>query len=275
MDMREAKELIRAGNLQKARDFLTQTLKKSPADVAARTLLFQVMLFYGEWEKAGRHCDMIAAQDEKAFFGVGMFKNLLQAEKERVEVMALSRRPSFLPKAPPYFEKYASALQSLADGDSHEAARFFGEIDADRSDITGTLNGVPFTGFKDTDAYLSGFLEVMVHERYLWIPFEAIRELAATEPESLFDLIWASCRITLRDGLTLNGYLPVLYPESGSAEDDRIKLGRLTDWRPLGGNFFRAVGQHVFDIGGRDVPLLEIREVLFDPHGPRDEEGRT
>jgi len=88
-------------------------------------------------------------------------------------------------------------------------------------------------------------------------------------------LIWAPCRITLWDGLTLNGYLPVLYPESGSVEDDRIKLGRLTDWRPLGGNFFRAVGQHVFDIGGRDVPLLEIREVLFTPDGLRDEEGRT
>lgn len=263
MHTKEAKSLIRSGKLREAREYLAQVVRKKPGDVAARTLLFQVLILHGEWEKAERHCDMISAQDEKAFFGVGVFKNLLQAEKERDAAIALSRRPAFLPEAPKYFEKYDAALRKLADGETEEAARLFDDIEAERPVIEGTLNGERFSGFRDTDACFVGFLEIMAHDRYVWIPFEAIRELIVTEPESLFDLIWVPGRITLWDGMTINAFLPVCYPGSGNAEDDRIKMGRLTDWAPLGHGLHRAAGQHVYEIGGKDVSLLEIREVLF------------
>jgi protein involved in temperature-dependent protein secretion len=61
----------------------------------------------------------------------------------------------------------------------------------------------------------------------------------------------------------MNCYLPVLYADSFLHEDDRVKLGRLTDWTSIGGPFAKGMGQHVFQVGEEDVGILEIREVLF------------
>jgi protein involved in temperature-dependent protein secretion len=55
----------------------------------------------------------------------------------------------------------------------------------------------------------------------------------------------------------------VTYTESFLHEDDRIKLGKMTDWTPLGGPFSKGSGQHVFQIGEEEIPILEIQEVLF------------
>ena len=65
----------------------------------------------------------------------------------------------------------------------------------------------------------------------------------------------------------MNCFLPVLYPDSSQHENERIKLGRMTDWIPLGGSFSKGIGQHVFEIGEEEIAILEIREALFDYKG--------
>lgn len=264
----DAKELIKAGRLPECRKQLIEEVKSSPGDTAKRTLLFQILAFYGEWDKAERHLEAIASQDIQREIGVQEYKNLLQGERERLEVMDLRRRPAFLPESPGYMEKYFLAWQELTEKRIEEAGDLFGEIDASRPALSGTVNGKPFTGIRDTDAFLSLFLEAVVHERYVWIPFDAIRELVLQPPKTLFDLLWISGRVTTWEGLTLNCYLPVLYPNSFLHEDDRVKMGRMTDWIPLGGPFSRGAGQHVFEVGKEDMPILEIQEIqfnLFDP----------
>jgi type VI secretion system protein ImpE len=260
----DAKELIRAGRLSEAREQLTDEVKAKPGDSGKRTLLFQVLAFCGEWDKAERHLDAIGAQDVAAEVGVQVYKNLIHAEKERTEVYKLKRRPSFLPETPPYLEVYCAAWAKLCEQNIDEAQTLFDQVYAQRPVISGTVNGKNFAGFKDTDTFLSLFLEAIVHERYVWIPFEAIRELAVSAPKTLFDLLWITARITTWDGLTMNCYLPVLYADSFLHEDDRMKLGRMTDWTSLGGPFAKGIGQHVFQVGEEDMGILEIREALFN-----------
>lgn len=261
----DARELIRAGKLAEARQFLTEGVKRSPSDAAIRTLLFQVLIFLGEWDKAARHADIISAQNVKSEVGLQVYKNLIEAERGRSEVGRSDRRPSFLPKAPPYVEVYFSALASMENGDLEAAGAYFNQADGMRPDIAGTRNGKPFAGFADTDSRLSFFLEALVHERYVWIPFDALREFVVDPPKSLFDLVWATGRVTTWDGLTLNCFLPVIYPQSNAHADDRIKMGRMTDWQPLGGSFYRGLGQHVFQVGDDEIPILELGETLFTP----------
>ena len=259
----DARELIRAGKLADARQLLTEGVKRSPSDAAIRTLLFQVLIFFGEWDKAARHAEVISAQNVKAEVGVQVYRNLIEAERGRSEVSRSDRRPSFLPKAPPYAEVYFSALASMENGDLEAAGAYFSQADGMRADIAGTRNGKAFAGFGDTDSRLSFFLEAFVHERYVWIPFDALRELVVDPPKSLFDLIWTTGRVTTWDGLTLNCFLPVIYPQSNAHDDDRIKMGRMTDWQSLGGSFYRGLGQHVFKVGNDEIPILEVGETLF------------
>jgi type VI secretion system protein ImpE len=258
-----AKDLIEAGKLQEARKALIDEVKSSPGDVRTRGLLFQVLAFCGEWDRAERHLDVIGAQDQKAETGVQVYKNLLTAERERSEVSKHNRRPAFLPKAPPYAETYFFACEKLAEKKVEESIELFNRIDDQRPEISGTLNGKDFTGFKDTDTFLSLFLEAIVHERYIWIPFENIIEVVISPPKTLFDLLWTKALVTDREGLTLNCFLPVLYPDSFLHEDDRVKLGRMTDWISLGGPFSKGMGQHVFETDGDELSILEIREARF------------
>jgi type VI secretion system protein ImpE len=158
---------------------------------------------------------------------------------------------------------YYTAWEKLSQKEIEEAQALFDQVDAQRPTVSGTVNGNRFASFKDTDTFLSLFLEAMVYERYVWIPFESIRELSITPPSTLFDLLWTTARITTWEGLTTNCYLPVLYPDSFLHEDDRVKLGRMTDWAPLGGSFSKGMGQHVFETGDEEVAMLEIREALF------------
>jgi type VI secretion system protein ImpE len=260
----DAKDLIRAGRLADARKQLTEEVKASPADLSKRTLLFQVLAFCGEWDKAERHLDVIASRNPGSETGVQVYKNLIRAERERTEVAALERRPSFLPEAPSYLESYIIALEHLVAKDIDRAKEIFDQIEDIRPTVAGTIKGKPFSGFKDTDAYLADFLEAIVYERYVWIPIESIRELSIENPKTLFDLLWIPARLTSWEGLTMSCYLPVIYPGSFRHEDDRVKLGRITDWVHLGGPFSRGVGQHVFEIGDDEVPILEIQEAFFD-----------
>lgn len=260
-----AKDLITAGRLAEARKLLTEEVKAAPADSGKRTLLFQVLAFCGEWDRAERHLDAIVLQDAKAETGVQIYKNLVHAERERLEVAKRARRPSLMPKTPPYFERYFDALEKLSKGNLDGAAGAFDQILESRPEISGTINGKSFEGFEDTDAALAFFLEGIVHDRYVWIPVEEVRELIISEPKTLFDLLWIPAHVTTQEGLGIGCYLSVVYPDSASHEDDRIKLGRMTDWVTLGGRFVRGVGQHVFQIGEEELAILEIREVVLNP----------
>ena len=265
-----SKDLIAAGRLLEGRQQLIDEVKSSPGDLAKRTLLFQVLVFCGEWDKAERHLEAIAAQDSSRETAVQVYKNLIHAEKERMEVSKLKRRSSFLPETPPYLEMYYAAWEKVGEKKIEDAQKLFDQIDAQRPVISGTVNGKRFTGFKDTDTFLSLFLEAIVYERYVWVPFGSIRELSITPPQTLFDLLWITARITTWEGLTANCYLPVLYPDSFLHEDDRVKLGRMTDWTPLGGPFSKGMGQHVFQLGVEEMAILEIQNAIFDaPETPQ------
>ena len=260
----QADELIEAGRLSEARTFLIAEVKASPSDLGKRTLLVQVLAFCGEWDKARKHLESIVLQDPNRETGVQVYENLIQAEIEREEVINLRKIPSFLTEAPPYMDKYYVARKCLENKQLDQAKELFQQIDAQCLPIRGSVNGKRFSSLSDTDSMLGHFIEAIVYERYLWIPIEEIRELSIEEPKTLLDLLWISARITTLSGLTLNCYLPVLYPGTGYCADDQVRLGRVTEWASEGNGLSRGLGQHVFSTGDEEVALLDIREAVFD-----------
>jgi type VI secretion system protein ImpE len=259
----DAKDLLKAGRLKEARERITEEVKASPADAAKRTLLFQVLSFCGEWDKAERHLDILAAGNPQAETGVQVYRNLISAERKRLEVTEGKNRPSFMTKLPSWLEMQFLAREKLENGDFEEASSLFREIASQTLPVRGSLDGAGFKGFKDMDDFLEHVLEVFIHDSYLWFPFSSLRELAVPEPKSQLDLLWAPARITTVEGLDLSCFLPVLYPGSFRSEDDRIRLGRVTDWQDRGGGCYQGMGQHLFLVGDREKALLELRDISF------------
>jgi type VI secretion system protein ImpE len=262
-----AKDLITAGRLTEARAQLTADVKAAPSDVSKRVLLFQTLAFLGEWEKAERHLDLIVRLNPTSETGVQVYMNVVHAEKERREVMERKRLPGFVSGVPSYLEAWLLAWDKVKENKYGEAADLYDHVERQQPPIKGTVNGKEFEGFSDTDSLLGPFLEVIMHDRYLWVPFESIGELSVSPPKSLFDLLWVPARLMTWEGMNINCYVPVLYPDSCLDGDERVRLGRMTEWRQVGDSFLKGVGQHVYQAGDEDIALLEIREVLFTPPG--------
>lgn len=258
-----SKDLVAAGRLIEARQQLTQEVKSNPSDSSKRTLLFQVLAFLGEWEKADKHLDMMVSLNPQLETGVQVYRNLTNAERQRKEVAEGKRIPGFLTKAPAYLQLYLVAWEKVKQGKFEEAGPLYDQVEELRPMPCGTLNGRPFEGLTDTDTFLSAFLEVIMHDRYIWVPFESLRELSVVQPKTLFDLMWVPARFLTWEGLNANCYLPVLYPDSCLHEDERIKMGKMTDWVSLGDGFWRGVGQHVYRIGDEEFSILDIRDAVF------------
>jgi type VI secretion system protein ImpE len=261
------KELITAGRLEEARSVLVDTLKKQPADPSARSLLFQLLLFFGEWDKARRHLEISASQGHSTPPEVDVYTNLIQAEKSRLAVAGLTQRPTFFPEVPAHADAYIDVLELIAAEKSADARAALEKVYAGLTHLRGMRNGEPFSGFVDTDTTLALFIEAIEYERYLWVPVHSIRELVVSPPKTLIDLIWTKARITTWEGLTMGCFLPVLYPRSFESTDNRIRMGRMTDWVDLGNGLARAVGQHVYQVGNSDKTILELGEVIFHLDG--------
>lgn len=270
----DTKQLILNGELARARQELIQGVKKDPANTSFRTQLFQVLVFLGEWDKALVHLKAMPKKGKDSQMGHEVYANLIRAEKERTEVINLKKQPSFLPKRPAYADLYLKA-RALADGGEKVLAeKNLNEIDETRPLVSGTFQNKDFSGFSNTDPLLANFIEIMEYERYLWIPVEELREMIVSKPQTLMDTVWARGSITTWTGLTMGCFFPVLYPLSHTHEDDRIKMGRMTDWQSPGVSYDRASGQQVFQVGEKDVPILEMENIQFNLPIPKDQGSR-
>ncbi|HJV65384.1 MAG TPA: type VI secretion system accessory protein TagJ [Geomonas sp.] len=264
-------ELIQANRLTEARAQLIADVNASPADAGKRVLLFEVLCFCGDYRKAEQHLDLLVGQDLAGRTSARVYKALLAAERERSEVAVGAKRPHLLGPAPPYLEAHFVARAQLQAGDIARAARYFRELEAESGALCGTANRNEFQGFQDSDAMLAPFLEIFIHDRYLWLPFRDLRELSVAPPHTLLDLLWAPAQLSTWQGITTSCFLPVLYPATYGHPDDMVRLGKMTDWRELGGGIFRGAGQHVFLAGDEELALLDIRELRFLPPAESEE----
>jgi type VI secretion system protein ImpE len=100
-----------------------------------------------------------------------------------------------------------------------------------------------------------------MQDQYYWIPFSQIRKVSITPPKHLRDLLWVPAQLETTE-TALGVVIPVLYPGSCRAEEELVKLGRVTDWKQHEG-LTLGVGQHLFGFNELDKGILEIHEMTF------------
>jgi len=268
--MTTARELLREGKLSAATELQTQEVKARPADVNGRIFLFELLCFGGSLDRAAKQLDVIGHQSTEMEIGVEVYRQLLSAERSRRAVFREGRSPDFLTTPPDYVPLHLEAL-ALERAREPQKARLLLEKALDlHPQLPGEADGVRFIGFEDSDLFLSPFLELMVNDKYAWLPFEQIRRMEISRPAQLRDLLWARARLEARGGDLGEVFVPVLYPGSADHESEEIRLGRRTDWIEVGAGLARGAGQRLFAIDGGERVMLEIAEVVFDSPGQAD-----
>lgn len=233
----DAVALYRAGQLKPAIAALGDELKKQPLDAKRRTMLFELLCFTGEYDRAEKQLDMLANSSKEAIAGILVYKAALHAERTRQEMFAREQFP----------------------------------VDTPRPSGPGVVNGKPVVSFADVDPRIGDHLEVFIAGSYTWIPMVYVASLAIDAPTKLRDLIWAPARLEVTPAFRLQELgevlLPVLSPVSWKHEEDAVRLGSTTVWEE--DERFGPVpfGQKVFAADDEEMALLEIRSLTFE-HPP-------
>ncbi len=262
-----ARECYVGDDLSGAMAAAAEEVRDRPEDPARRAFLFEMLCFAGEYERAGRQLEALCHLDPKTEPVVQVYQNILHAAHLRRLVFRGEGVPDFFRDPPAHVRGHLDALELLRRGRSSEAVDRLRQAAAMRAPVTGTVDGVRFDDFRDCDDVVAPVIEIIVVRDYVWLPIEQIRELEIARPERPRDLIWAPARIELRDGGQYRGYVPALYEGSHLHTDERLRLGRATDWVEEPEGPTRGLGQRLLLAGEEAKPLLEIRTIAFGADG--------
>ncbi len=259
-----AEEFLQEDKLVSAIDAIGASLKKEPANLHNRTLLFELLCFSGDLSRAGKQLDVLAGGDADATIAVQRYQNAIEGEKMRRRIFSEGLVPASIISNPPYLEMHVQAMQRVRIGDSAGALALLEEAEALRPTLDGTANGEPFSDWKDANDLIGPFLEIIHGNAYAWLPWETIRSIDIEPPQHLRDLAFLPAKIELHSGPALGEvFIPVLYCGSSEQPDDRLKLGRVTEWRTDLQGLAVGWGQRMFATDARDWDLLEIRSLEF------------
>jgi len=258
--------LFQAGKLTDAVQLAKEAVKSHPSDVAARSILCELLCFAGDLERADKQLDTITTLNPDAMQGVSLLRHLIRSEYSRREVFEEGRIPAFLEEPTAAQQNRLQALLCLREGNAAEAQRLIREAESQEVDVKGTLNGEPFSGFRDLDDVLGPIIEVYTATgKYYWFDRSQIVTLEFNPIQHLSDMLWRAGRIQTTGEITGRVHVPAVYHRSASSEDERIRMGRATDWIPQGDSeIVCGAGCREFLAGDDAVTLLQIKEVTFE-----------
>lgn len=263
--MATPRELYQAGRLKDAIDALTAEVKSKPGDAPSRIFLFELLSFAGEWDRAKKQVDVLGQAGPNEALAVQVYLANIEAERLRERLFSEGLHPHFLTEPPPFVDLHLDAINRVREGNFAEARALLDRAEEERPASAGTLNGRPFADFRDADDLVGPVLELIVKDKYAWLPFSQIRRMEIGPPAKLRDLVWARAKVEALDGTVGDVFVPALYAGTPRSGDDQVRLGRMTTWVPLADDLARGAGLKTFLAGDDEVALFEAKQVEFTP----------
>jgi len=253
-----ANELYHAGRLADAVAAQTQAVKDDPSNHGKRLFLFELAVFSGDLDKAGRQIAAVRYDDPELQMATVQYARLVEGERKRRQLFAEGVRPKMAGTPPEHVRQRLDALDLLRAGQSKEAAALLIEANAAALPSMSVNDGAPVE-IRDGDDLFGSVLEVIAGNDYIWLAMEQVESIALNPPRFPRDLYWRPARLEA-GGTTADVFLPALYPGSAEAADDAIKLGRQTDWIDEDdGSPVRGLGGRLWLVGEEPMAITEWR----------------
>jgi type VI secretion system protein ImpE len=258
-----------AGNLSGAIAAATDEVKRRPADPEPRFLLGELLGFTGAWEQADRQLDALGFQNPAMMPGIHQWRQVIRAEQARQQFFTDGRVPEFLSPPSPAVRLLLEASIAVREANMAEASRLLAEAEACRPRVSGQCDGRPFADLRDMDDRLSLVLEVVAGTgHYYWVALDQVESIEFEKPLRPRDVLWRQARLVVRDGPDGVVFLPSLYPGAAGLDDDRLRLGRMTDWLGGAGEPFRGRGLRMIQVDDLERPFLELESITVNAPAP-------
>lgn len=229
-------------------------VKADPADKAARHLYIDLLILFGDYEKADAQCALATTSAPDASMEFAPIRNLLRAMIARREWFESGEPPVFS-SSPTELDRAALALiMANRAGENKLTKAALIMLEDARGERPMYWNGKLFSDFRDLDDRTPHTLEVLtLGGAYLWVDFS---RLAAVTMEPIVhprDLAFRRAQLSLLDGVNTPVLLPVIY--EGSGNDAKFLLGRETKWVKAASGITTGRGQRCF-LAGEDLVSL-------------------
>jgi type VI secretion system protein ImpE len=206
---------------------------------------------------------VLASLDADSMMLAQIFRPVIACELLRRDVFAGKRTPLLFGEPEEWMGLLVQANALTATGELTAATTLRERALADAPEVSGSLNGEPFTWIADGDSRLGPLLEMILDGKYYWVPFSRIARMEMEKPNDLRDLVWAPTKFIWENGGAVTGHIPVRYVGTDTGSDEALKMARGTTWTEVSPDCFVGAGQRVLTTDARDCPLLECRTVEF------------
>ncbi len=253
-------ELFQAGRLKDAVALATERVRDDPTNVTARSQLSELLCFTGDLERADKQLDAAAQIDPEVMVGTSLLRHLIRSEVTRREVFEQGRVPEFLSEPGESAQKRLKALLALREGAAAEAAQLVAEAASEEPLVRVTIDEGVQSGFRDLDDVLGPILEVYTATgKYYWVPVHLVRRIEMSPIETLADMLWRSAQIETVGDVNGRVHLPAIYYGSQQSADERVWMGRATEWEEASpGGCVRGRGQKEYLVGDDAMPVLSL-----------------
>ena len=258
-------EFYEAGQLDEAVNAAVAEVKQHPADAGKRTLLAELLCFTGDLERADKQLDAVGQTDPDAMIVISMFRHLLRAETARREFYDQGHVPEFVDKPSEEMQLRLEASIRIREDDLRAAAELLSKAEEMRPAVACECDGRAVDDFRDLDDLTSSFFEVLTSNgKYYWIPINRVETVEFRVPQRPRELLWRPAHMVVRGGPDGEVFLPSLYAGSHAASDDRVRLGRFTDWIGEEAGPVRGIGQRMYLCGEQDRSMLELKQISIE-----------
>jgi type VI secretion system protein ImpE len=266
-----AEEDVRAGNLAEALADLQQRVRKQPADPKPRVFLFQLLSVMGQWERAQTQLGVLGDLDPSTIAMVQTYREAIRCELLRAEVFTGAKTPLLFGKPSEWMAHLLQALKLSHQGQFEEAGALRERAFEAAPVTSGRIDGQAFEWISDGDSQIGPMLELIINGRYYWMPWQRLREVRIDKPVDLRDLVWTPAHLTLANGGETVAFIPSRYVGTERATDNRLVMGRSTEWIERPGGLLQGMGQRQFATNEGEYPLMGVGVIELDTVADADE----
>ena len=262
--MTAAIELFQSGQLSAALASATEAVRNQTSDIVARSQLSELLCFTGDLDRADKQLDAAMQIDAESAVGVSLLRHLIRSEKSRREVFSEGRVPEFLQQPTDAQQCRLKAVMNLRGGNFQDSADLVATALESESLVSGDADGTPFEGMTDLDDVLGPTIEIYTATgKYYWLSAEQVVSIEFSPVEHLSDMLWRAAQIQTVGEISGRVHIPALYHGSHESDDERIRIGRATDWIQRHESLTSGAGQREWLLGDDVAAITSLKSVSF------------
>ena len=260
----DAEAALRAGDPHAALQHLTGAVRAKPADAKLRIFLAQLLCVLGQWERAHTQLNVVADMDAETVAMRETVGHAIRSELMRAKVFGGNRTPMVFGHPDEWLALLLESLLQKGQGNTAMAVDLASRAFDAAPEVSGKIDGEPFTWIADADSRIGPVLEACVNGRYYWVPFSRLSRVELDPPADLRDCVWMPATLMFSNGGETVALIPTRYPGSELSTDGAICLARKTEWIDAGNERWFGLGQRVLATDGGEHALMGVHLIELD-----------